>query len=370
MTATALPTVSGAAARIVGLDLARFVAIVGMMGGHLQLGAGPAWTDVPFSGFPSTLFAVLGGISAVLATRAYTERGEHLAAAVSLAARGLVVAAIGALLSLTPTFVIVVLVYFGVGLILLAPLLRLPIPAQAAMAAVLAGGGPVLNVTVRDALGNPDPEHIDLRSPLHAAASVLFTGTYPVVTWLVYLLVGVILGRLVVGAVADGRTRIVALRIAIVGAVVAAAAGIADAVAGRTEPVTQGDGAPLGTGWRFFADASTHTGSLGDLARTGGVACLVVGLLILATARLDRRHTLPEILRPLAAAGAAPLTLYSAHVLVTAVAPVGGTLVYLLTVLGAVGVGAVLLATRRRGPLERLVSAAARTAGNGVRRIA
>ncbi|TPW75810.1 heparan-alpha-glucosaminide N-acetyltransferase domain-containing protein [Schumannella soli] len=405
VTATAAPA---STARLVAIDVARFLAIVGMMGNHLALGYVEPLT-VAVSGFPSTLFAVLGGVSAVLSTRKYVENGQRLAASLSLAARGVVVALIGVALGLTPTFVAVVLVYYGVGMIVTAVLLHLPSPVLLAIAAALAVGGPHLNLLVHDSAQLQTLGELSYADPFQFLRSVVFTGTYPVITWLAYMLAGVLAARVLLRA---ERLR-AAVRLAVVGAGMLAVAVAADLISrpavldlivakgmDRTEAeyLATGDGfgAPIDSGWVALVNAAPHTGSTGDIVRTVGAALLLIGVLVAIgelwrrrvaatslNAEAERARRMPLLLRPIAAAGSAPLTLYTLHVLATAAITIlitqdlgfdvvdgtgqapwwlMGPGAWGIHVAAALAFGVVLAIVRRRGPLEALASLVARAA--------
>lgn len=390
-TARRMPASVDGSARIVAVDLARFLAIVGMIAAHLMLGEGPGWTVEATSGFPSTLFAMIGGVSAILSTRRYSAEGQHLAAAFSLAGRGLVVALLGVLLGLAPGYVIVVLVYFGATLIVASLFVRMPPLALFATAGITAAAGPFVNLAIRDGVAVGSPGELSFGSPLQFVASIGFTGTYPVITWLVYVLVGMAVGKLVLGATPE-RTRF-AIRLTIVGAAMTAAASSADVLSrdfvlrqlvnGIPMPPEQavelvdgeGFGGPVAAGWAAVVNATAHTGSVGDIVRTLGASLAILGILLLVTRRLA--SPMPWLLRPLARAGGAPLTVYTLHVIATFIMLgalttadstdsnewpwwFSGPGILALHVAGVIAVGIVLTALGRRGPLETLTTAVAR----------
>ena len=381
--------------RLIGLDLARLLAIFGMISEHLLLGSGPAAVNVIVTGFPSTLFAVLGGVSAVLSTRRYLDARQPSAAVLSLISRGVVIAALGVALGFTPSFVTVVLVYYGATLIVTALLFRLPSLVILALVLVLAVGGPQLSVWVFEVSQLSTIGELSYADPAAFLRSILFTGTYPLIVWLAYMLAGVLVGRLLTGAgtrspslVTLGSTGLgllvaavvadLASRPAVIAALVDRGVPEASAVVVATE---QGFGSPIGGGWIAVVNAAPHSGSTGDIVRTLGAAMLVIALLHAATARL---RAVPVLLRPLQRAGAAPLTIYAIHVLAVAVTVVlmmrsgddfsappwwvagGGALA--LHVIGVVAIGSILAILGRRGPLETLTSAIAR-AGARVGRV-
>lgn len=142
---------------MVGIDFARFLAIIGMFCAHLLPPAGlPGHVEgvsTIVDGNASTLFAVVGGISVVLATRSYLERGHVAAARWAMAVRGVLVILIGATLALAPGSIVVVLVYFGVAMLCSIPFLRVSPRWLLVSAAILAIAGPILNAFLRQALG-------------------------------------------------------------------------------------------------------------------------------------------------------------------------------------------------------------------------
>ena len=398
-----------ARARYVGVDLARFLAIAGMMAAHLitivewdpaasdaALGAAEV-TDALTEGIAAPLFAVLGGVSAVFATRALLAQRRPAAAAAAVALRGGLLAVLGLALGAIENPVVVVLAYYGVAMILVAPLVaaRGWIVAAVAVALGLAGGP--LNAAARAALEVPDFEGRSVsfetfgEDPVEALRALLLTGVYPAVTWAVLLLAGLLVGRLLVRATTRGGLPRAAAALAATGAAAAAAAqllssavvadpdafGLDPAVAPDPELLTaSAGGAPLAPELWAQLLATPHSGSPADLVRTAGIAAAVIGLLVLLCDIRDAR--LPRALDVVRAAGAAPLTIYALHVIVTGwlLGPVMedpalllegrlpwwvlGAGAFALHLAGALAIGAILSATGRRGPLEALLSGAVR----------
>ncbi|WP_104474813.1 heparan-alpha-glucosaminide N-acetyltransferase domain-containing protein [Microterricola pindariensis] len=403
-------------ARLVGIDFARFLAILGMMCAHLLPRPGmpghEVWLDGLVDGNASTLFAVIGGISVVLATRRYLEVGAYAAAAWALAARGVLVILLGATLAMAPISVVIVLVYFGVAMLGTIPFLRMPVRWLLGSAALLAVLGQLVNAPLRAALDVGDEggglAWTEFADPLRALRGALVTGTYPVITWLVYLLVGMAVARLLLAVRHDDRAArrfllgagLLGLGLAVLSivssrlifelwgraAAVQAAPGLDAALIDELARL-QGQGAPAAADWWWLLGAAPHTGTLLDILRGVGVALFVIALM-LGFARWAPRWLLVA-LRPVSAAGAAPLTVYTVHVLGVILAT---SLVLLLgppafssvpwwylsaQILGvhlavALVIGAVLAVLGRRGPLEALVSAvstaAARLGSGSARR--
>lgn len=398
---------SASTTRLVGIDLARFLAVLGMMAAHLMPPSGypghVPWVSRVVDGNASTLFAVLGGVSVVLASRSALARGEVAAARWTTATRGVLVVLLGATLALGPANVVVVLVYFGVTLVCAVPFLRVRPGWLLAWAGLLAVVGPVVNASVRAALDVEGEGGSlgwgELVDPLVALRAVVLTGTYPVVTWLVYVLVGMALAKVLLAAREAGTDRRLLVRLLAWGVVLVAgsltlstlvyeAAGRAAALAtypSFTGPQVDllvgesGWGAPLDTGWWALALQTPHTGAPLDMLRGVGVALVVVSAMLLLAATLPGWAL--RLVEPLRAAGAAPLTVYTLHVLgvgvtglmIEAVVRAGGFTevpwwylgpwIFAVHAAGAVLVGVVLATLGRKGPLETAVSATARRTG-------
>lgn len=372
------------ARRLVGVDLARLVAIAGMMAAHVVLepGATPAAVVWSVDGPPSTLFAVLGGAGVVLSSRARLAAGERWAARRALVARGLVVALIGLVVEPFASAVYVVLVPFGVAIALSALVVAARWWALLAIAVPLAAAGGSIAVRAREAL--PDDGIVG------AAVGVLLTGVYPAITWWCYLLIGMLVARALVRALAAGapaERRALAV-VALVGAALIAAGSAASELGirllaermGGVDPASvrgialaNGYGAAAGPEPMWQLVAAPHTGTPADIARTAGIALLVVAILSLAVSALPQRAV--RLLEPLRAAGAAPLTVYAVHVVLVTLGlqlllPVAPDLAlgwgaWALQLAIALAIGALLAATGARGPLERLVGRAADAAATG-----
>lgn len=408
------PPASRTRVRYIGVDLARFLAIVGMMATHLiavnamnpavssfEQGAAQLAQTLT-SGIAAPLFAVLGGLSAVFATRRLLGEGRIGAAIAAVAIRGGILVLVGLLLGLIVSPIVVVLAYYGVAMLLVAPLVAAPSWVLAAVAVVLGAAGGPLNALARDALGVVNEggsvtfEPL-IADPVGSLRALLLTGEYPAVTWVVYLLAGVLVARFLLSATARGALGRAAGMLAAAGAAVAVAAQLAsnhvlarladfgfvevpgvDPEMMRTLLTSPTFGAPSSPELWAQLLATPHSGSPMDLLRTIGIACAVIGLLVLLCDARPGART-GRALEVLRCAGAAPLTVYAAHVAVTGwvLGPVVenpslfvdglpwwtvGTGAFLLQLAGVLAIGAVLAATRRRGPLEALVSGTVRLA--------
>ena len=370
-----VPTGAEAAttSRLEALDLVRLLAIVGMMATHLLLpvsmapdAAGPEAVAAQISsvlaeGTSSTLFAVVGGCSLVLASRKRLEAGDRRGAVLAGLLRAAMVMSIGLLLEVVPTTVTVVLVPFGLGMMVAAPLLLVTSPSLVVLAAVLTlVGGPLRTLA-------PGPVELgavtllSLGDPGGTARNLLLTGMYPVITWTAYLLLGIVLMRSLLRAQAAGwspRWPLLAAGSGVIAACIGYGLGPIAGALGHSAPGS----------WYM---ATAHAGTVADMVATAGVSVALIGMATLVLP--PHRHLSAAGLRALRAAGAAPLTIYVAHVLLTGVALIGSAIVsggdpstmpwYVAgaEVLGIhlllmVCYGALLAATGRQGPLEAMIS--------------
>ncbi|MCD2497995.1 heparan-alpha-glucosaminide N-acetyltransferase domain-containing protein [Microbacterium nymphoidis] len=381
--------------RFAGLDLARFVALIGMFAAHLWLNdrasndplrAIAATTAFQLSeGTASTLFAVLGGMSLVLATRRVREERGARGVLIAVLVRGLIVMFIGTLLAEPPVVMVVVLVYFGAAMIVAGPFLLAPSWLIVLVGGLLALFGGGFNAALRVDLGIfLEGESLplgDFADPVTALRALLLTGVYPVITWLVYLLLGILVARGMIVTAERGGLRgwgwiaavgggaFAALAI-IVSSVTLAAVGAMAPNSGELQQaiIAQSGGSygamPTGTWWMQLI-AAPHSGTPMDILRTGAVAVSVIGLMTALTA--DRRR-LAYPVRLIATTGAAPLTIYVAHCLASipiamSMGPRGaGFELWAMNVAGALVIGAILLALRRKGPLEALIAVSVRGA--------
>lgn len=377
--------------RVVGIDVARCCALLGMMATH-TLPGDHALSEAA-SGRASALFAVLAGVSLALTTGGRERhRGQRLLAdAAGLAVRALAIAAIGLWLgddTFFDTDVAVILAYYGVLFLLGLPFLAAGPRALMALAAVWCLCAPAISHLLRGTIspaGRFVPAAADLDDVPRLLTDLLLTGYYPAFTWLTYLLVGMALGRL------DLRSRRVAVGAATGGLVIAVLARTSSAVLTSTEAATRalttsafgGPGGPVesvreqsyyGTTptdtWWWLTISAPHSGTPLDLAHTTGTALLVLGVALVVTTTASRLWAVAF------GAGAMTLTLYSAHILMlsprawpaepgptddgTALGYLGTQVVVVL----AVGAGFALAGLR--GPLEWVVS---QLSGLGVRAV-
>ncbi|WP_336922700.1 heparan-alpha-glucosaminide N-acetyltransferase domain-containing protein [Aquipuribacter sp. SD81] len=362
------------ATRFTGVDAARGLALLGMMGTHLlartSADGSTTLAYVLADGRASATFALLAGAGLALADggagRPRVPYGHMVA---RNAVRAAAVLVLGLTLATLSPPVAVILQYYAVLFVLVAPLVRLP-------PLVLGGAGlawfalsPFASHWLRDtfALFGPNAQvglEVLLLRPQQAVTDLLLTGYYPVLTWFGYLLLGAGVGRLaltkapVAGALLTGGAALgvaswllSAWLLRLPSAQDALAAG--DALTGRGVPGPWFGTTPTGSWW-WLAIRTPHSGAPLDLLGTAGVALAVVGGCLL----LARTRGGAALLLPLAAAGSMTLTLYSGHVVAVwlGLPAEQGLAVWLSHAVVAVVLATLWRLRFRRGPLEEGVA--------------
>lgn len=366
--------------RVVGLDVARCVALLGMVTTHVLDERGPdggltlgQWLA---GGRASALFAVLAGVTLALMSGGPTPVAgrERLARSAGVAVRGLLVALLGLVLALADSGLAVILTYYGLLFCLGLAFVGLRTRSLLLLAAAWVVVVPVLSRAARPHLpdrGYDSPGFEQLAEPGRLLSELLLTGYYPVLPWLAYLLVGMALGRADlrsprVGALAAAGGLLLAVGATqlshALSATWPAVPGLPDVVATGTFGTTPPDGP-----WSWLLVVAPHSATPFDLAATVGSSLLVVGVCLLVVGRLSGVPL--EAVRVLFGAGTMTLTLYSLHVLLRTerVWPPDEPAAYPWHVLVLLAVGAGYAAARRPGPLERVVSLSSRLAADRVR---
>ncbi|MFB7664373.1 DUF418 domain-containing protein [Kitasatospora sp. NPDC056138] len=358
---------SASPGRLLGLDLARGLAVLGMFAAHVGPVPGedgPIGLAAQFAhGRASALFAMLAGVSlALIAGRSPRVGRAGRQAAARIALRALVLLAAGSALTALNTPVAVILAYYGVYFLLALPLTRLAAGPLAAAALGWALIGPQLSFVLRAGL-----EARDWTAPLttvdpiahlsgEGLLALLLTGSYPALTWMPFVLAGMALGRL------DLTSPRVRSRLAVTGAVLVAVGYGGAWLACRFVPVDVNwwDGPENGTVDTSrpagLLTAAPHSGTTFEILGALGVA---LSILIACTALLARRPSVGASL-PVAsvvAVGALSLSAYVGHiVLIEALGgeDLPGSPALLLAGFSVLALALAWCWTRRfrRGPLE------------------
>jgi hypothetical protein len=341
----------GAASRIGGMDLARFLAIAGMLAVHV----GPMGLSDPAGllyaglthGRASILFGLLAGIGVSLLARSRSASlGETRLRLVWQAA---LLLPLGLWLQTLDAPIRVILAHYALLFVLGAVCIGLatrPLAALAAAALVLGPVGYQLGRVI--APGTFDRASVEWGDPpLEIAHGLVLSGPYPLITWAAPLLVGMLLGR------ADLRSAHLRLALVVGGfalTVLAAAAWLL---------FRQAFGAPESPrDWLNLLDGGPHSQMPLWLIGSIGSALLVLGLSLVAADRLGK------VVWPFVAAGQLALTIYVAHIFAfhwfgetLRAAEVGEALRIVATGMAAAAVFAVLWRSLLpRGPLEFLMT--------------
>jgi uncharacterized membrane protein YeiB len=377
--------------RIIGIDVARGLALAGMLAVHVFPtfdSDGSASIATAFaSGRGAAIFATMAGVGLAVVTggRRPVSGRARVAASVGLLVRAILLCLIGLLLGYVTAAgdldVYVILPYYAVMFLLAVPLLGFRPQVLAVISVSLAAAGYFVILTTVGDVADPsrdiDPTIGDVaRHPVGILVLLLVGGAYPAVLWLAYICAGIAMGRL------DLSSKQVAGWLLGGGAALAAAAWLASTLLLlRFDGLDQlRDNAPVDTEWTdsrllwepwgdfdtywWYAGRAPHSGTPFDMLHTLGFAVAVLGAALLAT----RLPLAARLLRPVADAGSMVLTLYCAHIVVLSTGLLGDHYyAQYCVLLAAMVIFAVLwMRIHTRGPLEELVariSTRARQAG-------
>lgn len=333
-------------ARVRGLDLARALAVLGMMIIHItpvtdERGLRPLVVVVT-SGNSAALFAVLAGVGVGLTTgRHQRPRGRPWSgAALSMVVRTVFIGGLGLLLGLfvpADSSAQLILPTYAVLFVMLIPFLgagpRFNIAFGLGVAAVM----PLISHLIRATWQLPGalevqesiPNDLELSDPIGYLVQLMITGAFPAITWFAYACVGLGIGSTLIAQ------RHVAVRLVSGGLALMATAALTgwllmDVLGGRTHLaavaarsmsldaltdllVWGGSGTLPTTSWWWNAVLAPHTGTSLDLIFSLGVACVVLGLALIIG------RTVAAPLQPLMTLGSMPLTAYVGHLVMLSI---------------------------------------------------
>lgn len=350
--ASAVDTTWNGAGRLRGVDLARGLAVLGMLAAHLldipegEWSRPETWGDI-VNGRSSILFATLAGVSIGLVSGgpeplATGPRLRRVRWAIGI--RAALLWLIGMLLIATGVPVYVILPAYAVLFLLALPLLRWRARRLWTLAAGLAFVMPWLQpaFAALPVWDGDVGEEISLAVGWH----------YPVTVWVAFLVAGLALAR---SDLTAARTQ---LRTLGAGAVLAAVGyGVAATTSDLGEPYLAA-----------VLTARPHSSGLGEVIGSGGFALAVIA----GCQLLCRSAAASAVALPLRAVGSMPLTAYAGQIIVWAlvaaialgdVADLGG--MRDLQPFGAFALGTVAFCTAwavllGRGPLETALAVATR----------
>ncbi|MDH6449926.1 MULTISPECIES: DUF418 domain-containing protein [unclassified Streptomyces] len=363
--------------RLIGLDLARGLAVFGMYAVHV----GPAPSQGGVIGFlmelaqgrSSALFAVLAGFAVALITGRRTPKtglaGRQAVAKVII--RAVILLALGTALTLTGTPVVPILAFYGLFFLLVLPLYRLGAKPLALIAAGWALVGPQLLYALKPVVGG----RVFLSyGQADGPVSLFFTGGYPALTWVPFVIAGMALAR------CDLAATSVRIRLALTGVALAVtgyggswlAVRLVPGAAEAVRKAEEGPGmssvssvspdsigifgdAPAG----MLASAPHSEATLSIIAATG-VAILVITACLAA---MDAFPRLRRLAKPVIAVGSMSLTAYVYHIVAIWLLDTETSAVPPLHILLGLTASVTVLATLwsrfvKRGPLEWLMGRA------------
>ncbi|MFF0018000.1 DUF418 domain-containing protein [Streptomyces sp. NPDC005374] len=384
--------------RLIGIDLARGLAVLGMYSAHVgpdvSVGGPVGFLLETARGRSSALFALLAGFSLVIITgRPHPRTGRAgRRAAARIVIRVLVLLVLGYCLTALDTEVDVILSFYALLFLVVLPLYRLRASTLALIAVAGALILPQVLYVIRksaeeggwaDAFVSLDP--LARLTGTDGLVELLFTGEYPVLTWMPFLIAGMAVARLDLTrpgirtrlAAAGGALALLgyggswlALRLAphALATIAAATDGGSASSAWWSDTVGEPeDSTPLA--WLLVA--APHSQTTFSILGNTGIALLVVAVCLTVADRMPR---LTRIATPVWAVGMLALTAYVLHIVaiwlltdVWYVAAIEDETMSGLPVLLGFIAAAMLLATLwtrrfRRGPLESVLNAATRPA--------
>ena len=323
--------------RIVGVDTARGIAVLGMVTAHV--GPDDAWRTTPPGGWsqladgrPSALFVLLAGVGlALLSGGDRPVDGVRLVQArLRVLVRAVLLVLLGTVLVLLGTPVVVILVVYAGLFAAGVAVLRMPRWGLVVSAVVVALVGPVLRLWLVDHVAIVDERPLDL-------PTVMLGHYYPAVVWFAYVLVGLAVGR------SDLRAPRTHAWLAVWGAVLVAAghggAWLARLALGEVTELTT---------------AEPHSSTVFEVTGNVGTCLLVLAAALAVGVRW------PRALAPVTATGALALTAYTGQLVALAAlgpevvygATTGGWVTFLLVTVALCWVWHAALG---RGPLEALL---------------
>lgn len=374
-------------ARLVGIDTARGLAVLGMYTAHFgpdpTMGGPLGFTLELARGRSATLFALLAGFSLVLITgRPHPRTGRAGRQAMGrIVIRSLVLIPLGFALTALDTDVDVILAFYGLLFLVVLPLYRLRAGTLAVIAAAGALVLPQVLYVIRQSIDNGtwadtvvagDP--VARFSGTDGVIELLFTGEYPVLTWVPFLIAGMAVARL------DLTRARVRVRLALTGAALAVlgyggswlALHLVPGARSAVAAATDGDsGASAwwsdtvghltdGTPATWLLVGVPHSQTTFSVLGSTGVALAVVAACVTVAERLPR---LTRLATPISAVGRIALTVYVLHIV--AIYFVGmrdetGPALLSLACAVAAAMALAVVWTRyfRRGPLEHLLHGA------------
>jgi uncharacterized membrane protein YeiB len=383
----AAPSPTSSTGRLIGLDLARGLAVFGMYAAHIgpdpSVGGPLGWAMEVARGRSSALFALLAGFTLVLLTgrpQPRTGRAGRQAMGRVLIRSALLVA-LGYALTSLDTSVDVILAAYGMVFFLSLPLYRLRADTLAVIAAATALVMPQILYPLRAAVeGGSWADAVIAHDPLaritdsDGIIELFITGAYPVLTWLPFVIAGMALGRL------DLARPGIRAKVALLGGALAALGYGGSWLALHLVPGAQAavsattDGGSAASAWwsdavgdpttstpDWLLVAAPHSQTTWSILGNTGVGLVVITACLIATEQSARFRWLAA---PVIAVGSVSLTAYTGHIIAIKALGIDSLPTFpALLALVCLAAATMLLAVAwkrafRRGPLEYMLHAA------------
>ncbi|RKT82912.1 Uncharacterized membrane protein YeiB [Saccharopolyspora antimicrobica] len=310
--------------RLVGVDVARFLAVFGMFCIHFGVpfltGDAEVLVAQFSSGRSTALFTLLAGVSlALLSGRTTPPTGEALRQArLRIALRAGLLLVLGIALAKatesTGFLLTVIIPFYGLYFLLAVPFIRLRTRGLLIAAAIAAAVGPQLSFVLRSWMAGDTPvawlvSAVNAVDPGHLIANagvfdLLLLGFYPAASYLPLVLLGMAVGRM------DLRSTKVRCWLAAAGLAVSLAAWrvsewLLEAVGGRPPEPTEGTVPVEHPNW--LLGTTSHSGTTFEVLNSGGISLVILALCLVLADRAGR------FLKPMAVSGSMALTLYACH---------------------------------------------------------
>ncbi|MGW0726040.1 DUF418 domain-containing protein [Streptomyces mirabilis] len=381
------PSLTASTGRLIGLDLARGLAVFGMYAAHVgpdpSVGGPLGWVMEVARGRSAALFALLAGFTLVILTgRPQPRTGRAGRQAMGrVLIRSAVLVALGYALTCLDTSVDVILAAYGMVFLLALPLYRLRADTLAVIAATTALVLPQVLYPLRAAVeGGSWADAVIAHDPLaritdsDGIVELFITGAYPVLTWLPFVIAGMAVGRL------DLTRPGIRAKVALLGSALALLGYGGSWLALNLVPGAQAavsattDGGAAASAWwsdavgdpttstpDWLLVAAPHSQTTWSILGNTGVGLVIIAACLFATDRLAR---LRRLAAPVIAVGSVSLTAYVGHIIAIKALGIDDLPTSAaLPTLACLAAASMLLAvawTRafRRGPLEYMLHAA------------
>jgi uncharacterized membrane protein YeiB len=383
----AAPSPTSSTGRLIGLDLARGLAVFGMYAAHIgpdpSVGGPLGWAMEVARGRSSALFALLAGFTLVLLTgRPQPRTGRAGRQAMGrVLIRSAVLVALGYALTCLDTSVDVILAAYGMVFFLSVPLYRLRADTLAVIAAATALVLPQVLYPLRAAVeGGSWADAVIAHDPLaritdsDGIVELFITGAYPVLTWLPFVIAGMALGRIDLArpgirakvGLLGGALAVLGyggswLALHLVPGAQAAVSATTDGGSAASAWWSDAVGDPTTSTPDWLLVAAPHSQTTWSILGNTGVGLMVITACLIATEQSARFRWLAA---PVIAVGSVSLTAYTGHIIAIKALGIDSLPTFpALLALVCLAAATMLLAVAwkrafRRGPLEYMLHAA------------